>query len=96
MADFLTDKNGVVCHACFMTIDLTKIKFPEPSKWLKVLVLFAGKRDWFVVTCPHCQKKDTYQYSEVTPISNLKEKIDELNKQTESTSPQFRDWTKSN
>ena len=92
MADFLTDKNGVVCHTCFMTIDLTKIKFQESSKWLKRFEVFAGKRDWFRVSCPHCQKKDTYLYSEVRPISNLKEKIDELNKQNESSSPQFRDW----
>lgn len=92
MADFLTDKNGVVCHSCFMTIDLTQIKFPEPSKWHKRLELFVGKRDWFRVTCPHCQKRDVYLYTEVRPISDLKRKMDELNKHAETTEPQFREW----
>lgn len=96
MADFLTEKNGVYCHSCFMTIDLTTIKFKEAPKWLKIIQKFAGESRFFSVTCPHCQKKGTYLYTEVRPISNLKEKIDEINKQNENSSPQFRDWKQSN
>jgi hypothetical protein len=89
MADFLTEKNGVVCTTCFVTIDLTKTKPDEPTKWLKRFdKLFRG-RNWFTVTCPHCQQKHSYLYSEVRPISNLTQKLDELKKDEDST-PQFR------
>jgi hypothetical protein len=90
MADFLTEKNGVYCHSCFMTIDLTQIKFKEKPKWFKILEKFVGKRAWFLVTCPHCQKTDDYYYNEVRPISNLKQKIKELNEEDENTKNQFR------
>lgn len=88
MADFLTERNGVVCTSCFFTIDLTEVKTEEYPKLVKVISRIMGKPDWFMVVCSHCQKKHSYRYNEVRPISNLGKKLEELNK--EEISPQFR------
>lgn len=91
MADFLTEKNGVVCRSCFFIIDLTDVKTEEYPKMVRIFSRFMGKPDWFRVICPHCNKRGIFDYSEVRPISNLKGKLDEANKQFEDdTTNQFR------
>lgn len=96
MADFLTERNGVVCPSCFFTIDLTQVKTDEYPKMVKALSRFFGRVDWFRVTCPHCDKQNTHLYSNVKPLSDLKDKLNALNKEQEKDTPQFREWKNGN
>lgn len=77
MADFLTDRNGVICRGCFMTIDLTKLKRNEQPKWVKILRKMTDEPSHFTVNCPYCKQKRTYSYSnDVKPISDLSQITD--------------------
>lgn len=72
MTDFLTKRNGVVCHDCFNTIDLTEIKWKSnPTKIKKILTKIYGPSDLLSVTCPHCKNKSTYSIKgDVKPIAD--------------------------
>lgn len=74
MAEYLTDKNGVTCHACFVTIDLTKLERKETPNWVKTLRKIADEPTHFMVTCPHCHEKRTYSYKDdVKPIADIEQ-----------------------
>lgn len=98
MADYLTKKNGVFCHTCFFTIDLTEAEIIEHPKWYKKLEPFIGKRDWFRVKCQNtqCNKIGVYTYGEVRPISDFGDRLRDINKQDDTNPPQFIEFDKSN
>lgn len=75
MADYLTDRNGVVCHYCFKTIDLTALKRKKPRKrFLALLRLLGVPRSNFVITCPYCEVPTEYSYaSDIKPIADIEQ-----------------------
>jgi malonyl CoA-acyl carrier protein transacylase len=84
MTEHLTQNNGVVCHHCFKTIDLTKINWKSNSKWFKRLEKLFGPRTFFTVSCPHCKQRSTYTYDkDVKPISDWEQKEPVYQKQIE-------------
>jgi hypothetical protein len=96
MADLLTDRNGVICRGCFRTIDLTKLKRSEAPKWVKILRKITDEPTHFTVVCPHCKQKRTYSYKDdVKPISDFKERINQVYKEKEETE-QFSPWENEN
>jgi hypothetical protein len=74
MVDYLTDKNGVFCHHCFATIDLTEIKWKPKPKWFKRIERLAGPRSFFTISYPFCKESSTYTYDkDVKPIANIEQ-----------------------
>jgi len=80
MSEPLNERNGIICHFCFVTIDLTKLgesKRGRPER-SKVRSLFSTDRGYFRTKCPTCNQVGAYDFDEVKPINPNIEQINDI------------------